>query len=137
MSRDEIDALLERFVGALNALDLESFLALWADGASAILPSPDLPRRCRGRGEVRDGFAAVFDAMRASSPAAGPPYLDLVPLDVDVQELGDDVVVVTFHLELGATFGRRTLVLARDGSGADGAWSVRHLHASNVAAGAS
>ena len=129
--RNDLDELLARFVHALNALDLDAFLSLWGPAPSAILPSPARVRRCDGTEEVRNAFAALFDAMRAASPADAPPYLSLVPLDVEVQELSGAVAVVTFHLELATGVGRRTLVLAQD----DGrGWSVRHLHASNVAA---
>ena len=132
MTRADIEEALGPFFAALNALDLDAFLATWGASPTAILPAPHLPRRYTGREEVRAGFAALFEAMRASSTADGPPYLDLVPVDLDVQELSDAVALVTFHLDLGAAFGRRTLVLSRDDGGS---WRVRHLHGSNLPRG--
>ena len=127
--RAAIDDVLRRFVDALNDLDLDRFLSLWGPDPSAILPAPQLARRVTGADEVRAGFAALLESMRATSTTDRPPYLALEPLDVDVQAIGEDVAVVTFHLELPAAFGRRTVIVARDERGG---WSVRHLHASNV-----
>ena len=129
MSRADIEQVLGPFFEALNALDLDAFLASWGSSPTAILPAAHLPQRYTGTEEVRAGFGALFEGMRAASTADRPPYLDLVPLDLDVQVLGADAAVVTFHLDLGEAFGRRTVVLARDEGGV---WSVRHLHASNL-----
>lgn len=56
------------------------------------------------------------------------PYLNIEPVDLDIQVFGD-AALVTFHLAGDdERLGRRTFVLAL----IDGAWKIVHLHASNV-----
>jgi len=121
-----VDAVLGEFLDAFEMLDLDRFMACWAHDATAIHPFPEAPRRLNGWEEVRSGWQLVFDFMRAT--VEGPPYLDLRPLDLGVRPVGDAAAMVTFHLDLEGTLGRRTLVLENQA----GAWTIVHLHASNV-----
>ncbi len=75
--------------------------------------------------EVEAEFKRFFDEVRTR--AAGPPYLNLVPLDVAI-EVWQDVALVTFHLDRPPTMGRRTLVFQRQGQ----RWRIVHLHASGI-----
>jgi ketosteroid isomerase-like protein len=59
--------------------------------------------------------------------ATGPPYLDLRPQDLLIQEMGD-IALVSFHLVLPGALRRRTVVLRKRA----GEWKILHPHASNM-----
>jgi len=125
-SIEGVRAALAEFLDAFQALDLERFMACWAPDATLIHPFRELPRRIRGWEEIRRSWRGVFDFVRTTRD--GPPYLDLRPMDLQVQAVAARVAVITFHLDLDGSLGRRTLVL-EDRSGV---WRIVHLHASNV-----
>jgi len=56
--------------------------------------------------------------------------MNLDPLDLRVEQLSEDVALVTFHLVDGGTLNRRTLVFKREPNG----WKIVHIHASNLTA---
>jgi ketosteroid isomerase-like protein len=114
-----VDRSLATFFDAFSALDRPRVEACFTDDATAI--------NAWG-GPRQDGFwCDEFDSWRATRP--GPPYMRLEPKDLRLQALGDDVVVVTFHLDTDPTVERRrTLVFVRTDNG----WKIAHLHASNV-----
>jgi ketosteroid isomerase-like protein len=114
-----VDQALATFFDAFSALDRPRVEACFTDDATAI--------NAWG-GQRQDGFwCDEFDSWRATRP--GPPYMHLEPKGLRLQALGDDVVVVTFHLDTDpAVERRRTLVFVRTDAG----WRIAHLHASNV-----
>jgi len=71
-------------------------------------------------------FQPFFAQVRQQRPN-GPPYLTLEPCDVQIVQQ-EESALVTFHLHDPGIFCRRTLVLIKQ----NGAWLIRHLHASNV-----
>jgi ketosteroid isomerase-like protein len=122
-------AALDSFVVAFNDLDSARFAARWATGASAFFPFTDTPRRVDGRDAVLARFATYFAEVRRER--SGPPYLRIVPRDVEVVLLDDRSALATFVLTAGSQLARRTAVLVRE---PDGAWRIRHLHASMMGA---
>jgi ketosteroid isomerase-like protein len=78
-----------------------------------------------GRDEIERVFLREF--AEAHLGASGPPYLNLQPRDLSIQEIGE-LALVSFHLDLPGALRRRTLVLRRR----DGVWKILHLHASNM-----
>jgi non-heme chloroperoxidase len=116
---------LERFLLSFGNLEWEAFRGHFHDQATAFHPLPTSPRRNDGRPELEATFHGFFEAVRARTP--GPPFLQLDPLDLRVQMLGD-VAIATFHLATPdpSVLGRRTVVLRREGD----RWLIVHLHAS-------
>jgi ketosteroid isomerase-like protein len=124
-----VDAAIRGFLVAFNNLDMPAFLACFADDATIVHPQAAPPRtfplRLRGTPEIARTFQVVFDQIRGQSGRTGPPFQDLQPRDLLIQQF-EDVAVVTFHLGTAARPGRRTLVFHRVGT----AWKIVHLHAS-------
>ena len=116
----------ERFVAAFNALDWDSFRACFADDASVF--NPEIPEvvslhRLDRRESIENTFRAVFDA---SSRGGASPHI--VPERVRIQRF-NDTAIVTFEFPRSVdSFGRRTVVLHRQGD----SWLIVHIHASNV-----
>ncbi len=121
-----VRAQLEEFLSSFRNLELERFLSLWNDNPSVFHPFAQAGKRLIGKEAVRAGWVALFEGVRESQ--LGPPYLDLDVRDVDIQPIGSNVAVVTFHLHLPEAVGRRTLVFELQ----PGGWQIAHLHASNV-----
>ena len=131
-SRDEktILNLSADFIASFNDLDWERFRKFFDDEATIIHPA-QFPRRLDGRAAYEPAWQTVFDKVRKESGRSAAPYMQLKPLDLEVQML-NDVAIVTFHLDRGKnSIGRRTLVWHKNGDG----WKIVHLHASNVDAG--
>jgi len=130
---DGVDAALQEFLAAFNALDMPRFLATFADDAVMFHPPSPPPRtfptRIAGRAEIERTFRVVFDQIRAASGRAAPPFQNLQPQDLMVQRF-DSFAVVTFHLGTEKARSRRTLVLRQVG----GTWRIVHLHASTFPA---
>ena len=103
---------VEEFLTAFDDLDWEPFRRCFASDATVFFPWDPHPHRADGKMEVEAEFKRFFDEFRTR--AAGPPYLNLVPLDVAI-EVWQDVALVTFHLDRPPSMGRRTLVLERQG----------------------
>lgn len=122
-------ATFEKFIGAFNALDWNTFRSCLADSVS--LFNPDIPgaislHRLDGRADVERSFRAVFDAAANESPPHGP---DIHPEHVSIQ-LFSGTALVTFEFRrTGASFGRRSLFLVKE----HGSWRIMHIHASNAA----
>jgi ketosteroid isomerase-like protein len=116
-------------VNAIVTSNLDGVMAVFADDATAFMPTASAATRLTGKPEIRQAFAALFQNASAS---AAPRRVS--PRDLAVQSFGD-VAIVTFHLDspqpVGSdqrAVGRRTLILRRAG----GVWSVVHLHASTL-----
>jgi hypothetical protein len=132
VERRAVEDLTSRFLTSFERLDMSAFIACFADDATVFFPSPEPPERFTGKAAVRSHFQKVFDGIRRDAPS-GPPYHRLDPQDFEVQLLGADAAVVSFHLRNSERLARRTLVLEKIG----GKWLIAHLHASNIRASAS
>jgi ketosteroid isomerase-like protein len=120
----EIEQMLSQFVHNLNHLDLEPFMENFDADATIFYPRASFPiGRVSGREAIQKEFLTFFDNVRSSR--TGPPYLNIVPKDREI-ELHDSLAVVTLHFEMGEEFHRRTLILEKQG----GRWLINHLHAS-------
>jgi len=116
----------EQFIQAFINLEWERFRSFFAADATAFFPpSAQFPRRANSKAEIENVFRVVFDGARKRK--SGAPYLSIEPKELEVQMLGD-VAIVTFHLEDPGMFGRRTMVLQKQGK----QWLIVHLHASGV-----
>lgn len=125
---DSIDVVrtLDEFVHAFTNLEWEKFTAFFAEDATAFFPpSSKFPFRANNKAEIENIFKRVFDNARKQKSA--PPFLDIVPKDLKIQQL-DSVAIVSFLLEDPELLGRRTLVLRRVGD----KWKIVHLHASGA-----
>jgi ketosteroid isomerase-like protein len=125
--RQAIEELTSRFLTSFENLDMPAFIACFSEDATVFFPSPEPPERFSGKDAVRTRFQKVFDSIR-NGASSGPPYHRLIPQDVDIQLLGADAAVVSFHLSNTERLARRTLVLKN----VHGEWLIAHLHASNV-----
>lgn len=122
----EIEQATARFLTSFENLDMPAFIACFADDATAFFPAPEPPERVVGKAAIRSRFQQVFDAIRKGA-GGGPPYHRLEPQDLQVQSIGADAAVVTFHLRNSERIARRTLVFKK----VQGTWLIAHLHASN------
>lgn len=123
----QVREFLTFFVQAFDNLDWLKFRSCFAEEASVFYPE-FFPRRVQGKIQLDASWRRVFDNIRTQSGKSSGPYMDLRPLDSEIQMVGD-VAIVTFHLEHGGNaVGRRTLVLSKGANG----WRIVHLHASNV-----
>ena len=122
-----VRAAVDDFPTAFDNLDWERFRRCFASDATVFFPWDLHPRRTDGKREVEAEFKRFFDQVRTR--AAGPPYLNLVPLDMAIQ-VWQDAAPVTFHLDRPPAIGRRTLVLQRQAQ----EWRMVHPHASSITA---
>ncbi len=125
-----IQAAAERFLRALDDLDWEPFRATWASEPTVFLPFGDTPDRVTGQVAVEARWRRFFEETRSRQP--GPPYLNLIPLDIRTERHGD-VGLVTSALELTVAgrqlpLQRRTLLFVREHD----AWKLTHMHASGA-----
>lgn len=127
-----LEHALEGFLNAFRNLDWAPFIAAFAAEATVFFPFAGTPRRANGIREIEAGFAPFF-ASRRNQQAAGPPYLDLDPMDLETTISGT-LALMSFHLqdtaENQAILCRRTLIWADDST----QWRILHLHASNLPA---
>jgi ketosteroid isomerase-like protein len=120
-----VEDTLWGFLNAFANLDWPTFQTYFDDEATVFFPRGDQPARVAGRDQIERVFLREFAETRAG--AAGPPYLDLQPRDLLIEEMGD-LALVSFHLSLPGALRRRTFVLRKR----DGDWKILHLHASNI-----
>ena len=124
----DVRAALAVFLAAFENLDWDRFRQCFADDASVFFPAPSPPTRADGRAGVEQAFTDVFAQIRRAAPS-GPPFQRLAAQDLQVEMLGAEAAVATFHLRNAERLARRTVVLRRR----SGTWRIVHLHASNVA----
>jgi ketosteroid isomerase-like protein len=125
-SEREVQTLAMNFLKSFEDLDMPTFIACFADGATAFFPSPEPPLRVVGKAAIQERFEMVFAWIRKSA-SGGPPYHRLQPRDLYVQIITPEAALISFHLLSAERTARRTLVVAK----ADGQWRILHLHASN------
>ncbi len=126
-NRAAIEAFTRNFLHAFEELDIEQFIACFADDATVFFPTPEPPERIEGEQAIRRRFERVFASIR-STAKSGPPFHHLGPEDLAIQLMPGQNAVVSFHLRNEERTGRRTLVLTN----MNGQWLILHLHASNV-----
>jgi len=122
----EVRAFAMHFLSAFENLDMPTFIACFADEATAFFPSPEPPLRFSGKATIQQRFEIVFSAIRASA-SEGPPFHRLPPQDLLVQIINPETALVSFHLLNAERTARRSLVLVK----LEGTWRILHLHASN------
>ena len=126
----DIEAFTRKFLRAFENLDMQQFIACFADDATAFFPTPEPPERAQGKDAIRRRFERVFASIR-STAKSGPPFHHLTPEDLSIQLLPGRTAVVSFHLRNAERVARRTLVLTNT----NGQWLIIHLHASNALMG--
>jgi uncharacterized protein (TIGR02246 family) len=126
--RQAVQELMSGFLKAFEDLDMPRFIDCFTDRATVFFPTPEPPERFEGKKAIESHFQQVFDAIRKSSGATGPPFHHLVPEDLLIQILNPHAAVVSFHLRNSERIARRTFVLTKEA----GRWRIAHLHASNV-----
>jgi uncharacterized protein (TIGR02246 family) len=125
--RAEIEAFTRKFLRAFEDLDMQQFIACFADNATMFFPMPEPPERVDGKQAIQKRFEQVFASIR-STAKSGPPFHHLAPEDLAIQVMPGQSAVVSFHLSNSERIARRTLVLTNT----NGRWLILHLHASNV-----
>lgn len=120
-----IEKAMDRFLVALNNLDLSVMGTLYDEHATTFSPS-----RAERIEDSAVGLAIreQFESIRNRSQKSGPPYLDVKPQQMGIDRISQDVAVVSFHLKNETGVGRRTLVWKRFSDG----WKIVHLHASTL-----
>jgi ketosteroid isomerase-like protein len=126
--REEIEKAAAHFLTSFENLDMPVFIECFAEDATVFFPPPEPPERVAGKAAIRERFQVVFDAIRKNA-SGGPPYHRLAPQNLEVQVLGAESSVVSFHLRNSERIARRTLVLKK----VQGVWLIAHLHASTYA----
>ena len=124
-----INAFLVGFIEDFNNLDWPSFRARFRDDATIFFPQQYQIRRAVGRIETDAAWDTIFRSIRMASGKTTPPFMQLLPQEIVVQELAG-AAIVTFILQSGTdgTVGRRSLVLAETTDG----WKIAHLHGSTA-----
>jgi ketosteroid isomerase-like protein len=116
---------MNRFLVALNNLDLSAMSTLYDENATTF--SPSRAERIEGSA-VAVAMREQFDSIRSRSQKSGPSYLNVQPQQMRIDRISPDVAVVSFHLKNDTGVGRRTLVWKRFSDG----WKIVHLHASTL-----
>lgn len=126
------DAALEQrlagFVRAFDDLDWERFRTFFTEDATVFHPAGPNLKRTDGREAFERAWLGVFERIHKNSGKSAAPYMELKPQDLRIERLGEDVALVTFHLDDGEVLGRRTMIWKRDA----GVWRIVHIHASNL-----
>ena len=125
--RAAIKAFTREFLRAFENLDMQQFIACFADDATVFFPMPEPPERVQGKQAIQQRFERVFASIRGSAKS-GPPFHHLAPEDLSIQLMPGETAVVSFHLRNEERIARRTFVLTKT----NGKWLIVHLHASNV-----
>jgi len=127
VDRAAIEAFTQKFLRAFEDLDIQQFIACFADNATVFFPVPEPPKRVEGKQAIQQRFEHVFASIR-STAKSGPPFHHLTPDDLLIQLTPGRTAVVSFHLRNEKRIARRTFVLTN----INGQWLILHLHASNV-----
>ena len=124
--KSEVRKTLDQFVTAFDNLDRDQFLSFFSADATLFQPRK-FNLRAENKAAIAAQFREVFENIRGSQRK--PPYMDLRPLNLRIQMLGDNVAIVSFHLDdRPAVVNRRTIVWYRTKSG----WKIVHIHASEL-----
>jgi ketosteroid isomerase-like protein len=119
----EVRQAMDRFLTALNTLDLVQIDSMFTDDVSAFVPSVQ-GTAVKGRAAMRQ----IFDGYAARFPDGPPP--PTVPQDLVVfSSRGLGVVAFVVPDSARGVVRRRTFVFRRTPSG----WRISHYHASDFA----
>jgi ketosteroid isomerase-like protein len=124
----DIRAFLQKFLMSFDNLDWPAFQECFSDSATVFHPAPPNLRRTDSRTQFEKAWLGVFERIKRESGRSSPPFLELKPEDLQIENLATEVALVTFHLTKGSVLSRRTLVLKKYPSG----WKIVHIHASNL-----
>lgn len=124
-----VEEALSVFITAFDNLDWPAFRECFSSRATIFHPSAPNVRRIDTPEQFEKAWLRVFERIKRTSGRSAPPYMDLKPLDLRIENLSDDVTLVTFHLDDGNVVNRRTIVYKRETNG----WKIVHIHASNLA----
>jgi len=126
----QVQEALSSFLESFNNLDWDNFKTSFTDNASIF----GFQWNSAGRKNLEESMFGAFPWVTDPSDRPGsPPYLNISPLDLAIEILGD-TALVTFHLRRSqdpATLAQRTLLLVKQGN----AWKIHHFHASIVSEG--
>lgn len=122
--RQEAEAAAVTFLTAFDHLDWAQFCATFAPDATIFMPWASFPKRLDGLAAIEAAFRPLFEQLPRQQ--AGPRYLHLDPLDLEIKMIGS-AALVTFHLDEPEQFCRRTAIFEKRES----RWLIVHLHASN------
>ena len=125
--RAAIEIFTRKFLRAFEDLDMQQFIACFADDATVFFPMPEPPERVQGREAIQQRFERVFASIRGSAKS-GPPFHHLAPENLSIQLMPGGTAVVSFHLRNEERIARRTFVLTKTNE----KWLIVHLHASSV-----
>ena len=125
--RAAVETFTRTFLRAFENLDMQQFIACFADNATVFFPMPEPPERVDGKQAIQQRFERVFASIR-STAKSGPPFHHLAPEDLKIQMMPGQTAIVSFHLRNSERIARRTLVLINT----SGEWRILHLHASNA-----
>lgn len=122
------------FSKALNQLDLEALAECYSEDVTVFYPFSFSPHRLNGREETLAMQRKGFEWARKNLPhpdKSKPLTLNITPADMNIQMLGDDAAVATWHSKSNFLnrVGRRTAVLHK----VNGKWLIVSHHASNIA----
>ena len=124
-----IEDALSAFITAFENLDWQKFRACFSTNATIFHPSAPNIRRVESPDQFERVWLDVFEGIKKESGRTSPPYMNLRPLDLRVENLSENVALATFHLSDDGTLGRRTIVFKREPDG----WKIVHIHASTIA----
>ena len=120
-----VERAMSEFVTALNNLDWRTVSGFF--DANATMFSPTIPERIEGS-QLEAGWRKALENLRSRSTKLAPPYLDVKPQGMRIDQLSDDIAVVTFRLPSPTGVGLRTFIWKRFSD----RWKIVHQHASSV-----
>ena len=120
----QVQEALTRFLVAYNYLDWEEFQNSFTENAT-IFGSRWV---YAGRNDLQNSMFFELFSRRDEVPGE-PPYLNLTPLDLEIEVFGN-TALVTFNLSTGdsETLAQRSLFYIIE----NGVWKIHHVHASEV-----
>ncbi len=118
----EVRDTLDRFLRAVESLDIEHIASFFEDDAQMFSPMPAYPRRLEGRAAILEQFKAILQLIRQAAQPIRIETADLVARELG----GGGAALLTFHLSQPGPVHRRTFVMRRGGGG----WRIAHIHAS-------
>jgi hypothetical protein len=125
---ETVQQFIAGFVQDFDNLDWPRFRARFSDDSTVFFPPAYGAARATGRAETDPAWLRTFESIRAASGVSAPPYMQLQPRDLLVQDWPGGAVV-TFTLGGGAApLNRRTLVLRPEGD----SFVIVHLHGSTL-----
>ena len=92
-STGTVEDPLSVFIAAFDNLDWPAFRECFSSIATVFHPSAPNVRRVDTPEQFEKAWLGVFERIKRSSGRNAPPYMDLKPLDLRVENLSDDVTL--------------------------------------------